>query len=124
MARRKTTRQKYSCDFETTTKLDDCRVWSYGWMEIGNNQNYKIGGSIEEFMMWVEQIEADLFFHNLRFDGEFIVNFLLKNGFKHSTLGLPNTFNTIISNMGQWYMIDICYGRKEGKKAHTVIYES
>lgn len=117
-------RKMYSCDFETTTKLDDCRVWSYGWMEIGNNNNYKIGTSIEEFMDWVKHIQADLFFHNLRFDGEFIVNWLLKNGFTHNTNGQANTFNTIISNMGQWYMVDICYGYKGNKKLHTVIYDS
>jgi hypothetical protein len=38
------------------------------------------------------------------------------------------TFTTIISKMGQWYMIDICYGfKKKGKKReklHTVIYDS
>jgi hypothetical protein len=121
-------RKKYSCDFETTTKLDDCRVWAYGWMEIGNKTNYKIGNNIEEFMDWVEHINSDLFFHNMRFDGEFIVNWLLKNGFEHNDSGLERTFTTTISNMGQWYVVDICYGYtgngKKRKKKHTVIYDS
>jgi hypothetical protein len=121
-------RKKFSCDFETTTKLDDCRVWAYGWMEIGNKTNYKIGNNLEEFMDWVEHINSDLFFHNMRFDGEFIVNWLLKNDFKHNDSGLERTFTTTISNMGQWYVIDICYGYKgtgkKRKKIHTVIYDS
>lgn len=63
------------------------------------------------------------------FDGEFIINWLLHNGFEHSKSGQPNTFSTIISNMGQFYQIDICYGYtqpKKGKpkKIHTVIYDS
>jgi hypothetical protein len=75
-------------------------------------------------MIWVKSVQADLYFHNLRFDGEFIVNWLLKNGYTHSTTGEAKTFNTIISGMGQWYMIDICYGYKGKKKLHTAIYDS
>lgn len=117
-------RKKYSCDFETTTDPNDCRVWAYGYMEIGNKTNYKIGNNLDEFMIWCEKIKSDLYFHNLRFDGEFIVNWLLKNGFEWSNKPKENTFNTIISKMGQWYAIDICYGYKGKNKLHTVIYDS
>lgn len=117
-------RRKFACDFETTTKIDDCRVWAYGWMEIGNKNNYKIGNSINDFMSWVEKCQGNLYFHNLRFDGEFIVNWLLKNGFKWSKSGKPKTFETVISSMGQWYIIDICYGYKGKQKLHTIIYDS
>lgn len=115
---------KYSCDFETTTKIEDCRVWAYGYMEIGNKKNFKIGTSIDEFMNWCEQTKSILFFHNLRFDGEFIVNWLLKNGFVHCKSGRKKTFNTVISSMGQWYVLEICYGFKGKQKMHTVIYDS
>jgi hypothetical protein len=97
-------------------------------MEVGNKSNYKIGNNLDEFMEWVSTINSDLYFHNLRFDGEFIVNYLLKHGFEHNDSGLENTFTTTISNMGQWYVIDICYGYKgtgkRRKKIHTVIYDS
>lgn len=117
-------RKKYVSDFETTTKEDDCRVWAYGCMEIGNKKNIKIGTKIEDFMDWCKKEKCDIYFHNLKFDGSFIVNWLLHNGYTHSDDGLPMTFNTIISNMGQWYMIDICYGYKGKKKLHTKIYDS
>jgi hypothetical protein len=117
-------RKKFSCDFETTTKAEDCRVWAYGWMEIGNKKNYKIGNSLDEFMQWCEKIQGDLFFHNLKFDGSFIVNYLFANGYTWSEKPRAKTFNTIISRMGQWYMIDICFGYKGKKKLHTVIYDS
>jgi hypothetical protein len=119
-------RKQYSCDFETTTDPNDCRVWAYGYMEIGNKTNYKIGNSLEDFMFWAERTQADLYFHNLRFDGEFIVNWLLHNGYKHTEerIDEPMTFSTIISKMGQWYQIDICYGRKKKKLLHTKIQDS
>lgn len=117
-------RKKYVGDFETTTKEDDCRVWAYGCMEIGNKKNLKIGTKIEDFMDWCKKEKCDIYFHNLKFDGSFIVNWLLHNGYTHSDDGLSMTFNTIISNMGQWYMIDICYGYKGKKKLHTKIYDS
>jgi hypothetical protein len=93
-------------------------------MEIGNKTNYKIGNSIEEFMDWCEEAKANLYFHNLRFDGEFIVNWLLKNGYKWDKSGRAKTFNTVISSMGQWYVLDICYGFKGKTKLHTIIYDS
>lgn len=105
-------------------------MWAYGYMEIGNKQNYRIGNSIDEFMEWTEKTKSDLYFHNLKFDGSFIVNWLLKNGWKWTHKerdkehGNAKTFSTIISNMGQWYMVDICYGYKGKKKLHTVIYDS
>jgi hypothetical protein len=118
-------RKKFSCDFETTTLLEDCRVWAYGWMEIGNIKNYKIGNRLDEFMEWMESTKADLYFHNLRFDGEFLVNYLLKAGYTwDSKANKPKTFSTLISKMGQWYMIDICYGYKGKNKLHTRIYDS
>lgn len=117
-------RRKFACDFETTTDPNDCRVWGYGVMEIGNEKNYEIDNSIEKFMKWCEKSQGDLYFHNLKFDGSFIVSWLLNNGFEHSDSGLPKTFDTVISNMGQWYMITICYGYKGRRKLHTTIYDS
>ncbi len=118
------TRQRFSCDFETTTDPEDCRVWAYGWMEIGNKSNYRIGNSLSDFMRFVETCQANLYFHNLRFDGEFIVNWLLKHGYVWDKSGRRKTFHTVISSMGQWYMIDICYGYEGKNKLHTIIYDS
>src|SRR5690606_18754150 len=109
-------RKMYSCDFETTTDPNDCRVWAWRYTEIGNKNNAKIGIHIEDFMDFVKSCNGVIYFHNLRFDGEFIVNWLLKNGFTHSDSGLPHTFKTVISKMGQWYKIDVCYGYKGKRK--------
>ena len=66
-------------DFETTTverkKLDgSTHVWACGLCEVGNPSNIVILRSMEEFIAWCEAQENDkVFFHNLRFDGNFIV---------------------------------------------------
>jgi hypothetical protein len=120
------TRKKFSCDFETTTDPNDCRVWAYAWMEIGNTKNTNIGNSLDEFMDWVEGVKADLYFHNLKFDGSFMVGWLLRNGYtwNNEKNPPPKSFSTIISRMGQWYMIDICYSYRGKIKLHTCIYDS
>lgn len=117
-------RKNYSCDFETTTDPNDCRVWAWGYMEIGNNKNYRIDHTIDEFMLWAEKSQGNIYFHNLKFDGSFIVNWLLHKGYVHDDSGLEGTFNTIISNSGQWYMVDLCFGYKGKRKLHTVMYDS
>lgn len=117
-------RKKFACDFETTTDPNDCRVWGYGIMEIGNEDNYEIDNSIDKFMDWCSKNHVDLYFHNLKFDGSFIVSWLLNNGFEHNDSGHAKTFDTVISNMGQWYKITISYGFKGKKKLQTTIYDS
>lgn len=115
----------YSCDFETTTDPNDCRVWAYGYMEIGNKKNYKIGNNLDEFMEFCKRCLGKLYFHNLKFDGSFIVSWLLHNGFKYDVkLTEPKTFNCLISKMGQWYAIEICYGYRGKRKLSTKIEDS
>ena len=74
---------KFTADFETTTDLNECRVWAYALMEIGNTSNFIYGNSIEDFIKWCSNKKKNytLYFHNLKFDGEFIFNYLLENGF-------------------------------------------
>ena len=71
----------YTADFETTVDPEDCRVWAWAITEIGNLSNFKYGNSLEEFMSLIETMTNDTYyFHNLRFDGEFMLYYLLKNG--------------------------------------------
>lgn len=76
--------KRFSCDFETTTDLNDCRVWAYACCEIGEPDNFLYGNSLDGFMDWCAGKDNYLcFFHNLKFDGAFIVEWLLKNGFEY-----------------------------------------
>lgn len=118
----------YTADFETTTDPTDCRVWAYGICEIGNPDNFTYGNDINDFMEWAnEQGKATVYFHNLKFDGEFILCWLFENGFKY--IGdrrdlEKNTFTTLISDKGQFYSMEICFERKGKEKKSLTIYDS
>lgn len=122
----------YAADFETTTDLDDCRVWAYGLSEVGNEDNFIYGKSIDEMFSFLVETQENhtLYFHNLKFDGEFIIYYLLHHGYTHVKERREfddHTFTTLISDMGMFYSIEICFkkGNKKAKKNHTLkIYDS
>lgn len=118
----------YSADFETTTDPKDCRVWACGICEIGNPDNFIYGNSIDWFMNWCkEQGTVTTYFHNLKFDGEFILCWLFENGFKFNQDRRKletNEFSTLISDKGQFYSLEICWFRKGRTRCVTTIYDS
>lgn len=78
-------KHRYCADFETTTESEDCRVWAYSVTEIGNTEFFKYGTTIESFMKLMKNHnDSTFYFHNLKFDGEFIMNYLFRNGFVHT----------------------------------------
>lgn len=118
----------YTADFETTTDPTDCRVWAYGICEIGNPDNFQYGNSIDEFMEWAKkEKKVTTYFHNLKFDGEFILCWLFEHGFKlvvdRRNL-TDNTFTTLISDKGQFYSMEICFKRLGKERESLTIYDS
>ena len=79
------TMKTYVADFETTTIEDDCRVWAYAICEVGNKDNISIGVTIDDFMDWCSKQKDNpkVFFHNLKFDSQFIIYWLFEHGFKN-----------------------------------------
>ena len=117
-----------TADFETTTKEEDCRVWAWGTCEIGNPDNFIYGNTIDSFFDYIETNEnSTYYFHNLKFDGEFILVYLFEHGFKHvidRKDEATKTFSTLISDKGQFYSIKIIF-KKEGKTTKkATIYDS
>ena len=96
----------YSCDFETTTDINDCRVWAWCAIELNTELEY-YGNSIETFISWTKTSPKNLYFHNLKFDGEFILSYLLNNGFAYSKEKelKDHEFITLINEMGQFYQL-------------------
>lgn len=115
---------KYSCDFETITDPSDCRIWIWGVCRIGDEDKMEYGNSIEGFIEWCENTHSYGYFHNLRFDGEFIVNHLLHNGWKNDDSGEAYTFNGLVSGMGQWYSLELFFPTKSKKPKKMVFYDS
>ena len=127
----------YACDFETTVSndtknQDSTEVWSACFCEVGT-EDAIIMGSISQFMNYflqVEQNDCVLYFHNLKFDGSFIIDWLYHNKkYNEASQGdiekgtfsfLPKnqmpcySYSYLISSMGQWYSITI------KSKNHTI----
>lgn len=115
----------YTADFETTTDKDDLRVWAWAVCDINNVNNFVYGTSIEEFINWCYKNNGcKIYFHNLKFDGEFILSYLLLNGFEYSKEKNTRTFNTVISATGQFYKIEIIFKRYNSKYIKVDIYDS
>lgn len=116
----------FVADFETTTREQDCRVWAYALCEVGKTDNVIIGTTIEDFMKWCERERQNhkIFFHNLKFDGQFIMDYLFHHGFIHTTDPMDKktqTFNTLISDKGLYYEIEVIFYRN-GKHIKRVTF--
>lgn len=110
-----TQKRRYIADFETITWLEnETGVWAWGAMDIDNELDYEIGTNIEGFIEWCKgHSGATVYFHNAKFDGEFIIWWLLKNGYTHEVSGRKSkSFKTLISDMGQFYKMLIRFDQK------------
>lgn len=112
--------KKYTADFESATWIEDeTYVWAWAVCDIDSTEEVVIGNDISTFIEFCEKSNNSKFwFHNLKFDGEFIIYYLLKNGFKHienKNEAEDKTFTTLISDMGMFYEITV-YFKKKGKK--------
>lgn len=109
-------------DFETTVEKDQSRVWAYALCDINNTDTFYYGNSIDDFISWASLQDGErIYFHNLKFDGEFILSWLFNHGFKHlnDKYLRPNEFSTLISNMGQFYCIKVQF-----QEANVEFYDS
>lgn len=108
---------RYAADFETTTDPEDCRVWAWAVAEIGNYENFHTGLTIETFIEFCHDNPGDYWFHNLKFDGEFILHHLLTNGWKIvENHPMDNSIKTLISKTRQFYQIEIYFTKPKNKK--------
>lgn len=116
---------KYTADFETTVDENDCRVWAYAICEIGKPENFIYGNSLDDFMAWCADPKHNdvLYFHNLKFDGEYIIHWLLTHGYtfvKDKKERDDNTFTTLITDMGQFYSIEVYFEVKNSRHVNKV----
>lgn len=102
---------KYTADFETTTDEKDCRVWAFAVCSIDDNLSVDMGNNIDDFMEFCfAQKNADFYFHNLKFDGIFLLCWLYEHGYAHildRKEKRPNTFTTLINTQGQYFNITV-----------------
>ena len=123
-------------DFETcmTEDAKDVRVWAWGMADIFTEE-YKEGTELESFLELIlsDKLVYEIGFHNLKFDGNFILPALYKMGFRyiHNRIfmntwkdggDLTNCFTHSISENGQFYNIIIVKPRKAATNIPAFIY--
>lgn len=114
----------YTADFETTTDPEDCRVWAWCICDTDNIERVEFGTDIESFINTCNRkANCQMYFHNLGFDGSFIIDYLEKNGWKwveDSKFAHYKSYTTLISDTNQMYSIKLYFS----KKIHVIIYDS
>ena len=119
-------------DFETcftSEEKEDVRVWEFGLYNY-ISESYKDGNNIEGFLDLIlyDDYVYDIGFHNLKFDGSFIIPALYKRGYEFipnkkfmelwkNDEDVSNYFTHNITNMGQWFSLTI--GKKTMATART-----
>lgn len=108
-------------DFETclTESRDNVRVWAWGMFDYINGE-YQEGTNINGFLdsILTDNKVYDIGFHNLKFDGNFIIPALFKKGFQYISNKqfmdkwqageiVSGYFTHNITSMGQWFSITI-----------------
>lgn len=116
--------KRFTADFETATwEPDETWVWAWALCDIEEPSHVEVGNSIDDFMGRIKkETNPYIYFHNLKFDGEFILYYLMKNGYEHveSREKRNKTFSTLISDMGLFYSIEVYF--EVGKKTKKVTF--
>lgn len=98
----------YTADFEATNNPDDCFVWSAVLCDIESESVKKVYYNIDTFMCDLLKLRhARVYFHNLKYDSQFIISWLLERRFKWSKDPDEYTFNTLITDEGVYYTLTI-----------------
>lgn len=118
-------REFLMADFETSTeewyKIDGyARVWLWGLYNVDTDE-FEYGIDLDSFMARTLKKPHGknpiIYFHNLKFDGSYIVNWLLSKGYTFDEdIEEVGTFRTSISDMGQWYFIDVLIHKTKAQK--------
>ena len=85
--------KKYMCDFETSTEAwlerdnGEARVWAACICTIEEEPKViSLTNNIDDFMVELEKLgNIECYFHNLKYDGEYIIAWLFKNGYVYDS---------------------------------------
>lgn len=122
--------KKYVADFETTStenyeKDRSVRVWAVNVREIETNEVKLTSEKMDDFFKFMRKESSEIFFHNLKFDGMFILNELFKRGYKWSEDPKePKTFGSLIADNGVWYSLTIIHKKYNKRYIKTKIFDS
>ena len=88
------------------------RVWAWGVQNIYDLGQYDTGTDIESFIQFILRSPSVTYFHNLAFDGVFILDYLLKAGYEVTEdRSVPHRIETTIDGFGKFYRIIVHAGK-------------
>lgn len=118
-----------AADFETTvwtkemlkergvSEQTSTEVWSAAYAELYSD-HVQVLHSIDEFLADLFSMNENIvcWFHNVRFDGSFIVDYLLRHNWKYNNAKprdmASKEFKALISAENRWYSVTLKYGKK------------
>lgn len=108
----------YTADLETNNSdiaitEKQTNVWLWDICSV-HDLTHRTGQTLDEFFTVLEGISPSVVYvHNLKFDGVFLLEWLFRNGFKHTTERKLNKgeFSTLITDSKVFYSIRVCFGR-------------
>lgn len=110
-----------SADTETTKNADgSMRVWLCDVCLVDGNFGHITFTSLDDFFEWgfSQKDQVIAYFHNLKFDGSYLINWLHANGFDFSdALYQPNTYNFLVTDRSVWFM-----GSATNSDGRTIIF--
>lgn len=107
----------YSCDFETRNSQrniveQQTSVWLWDIYSVKTNKHVT-GTDIDGFILEIFKMKSSIFyFHNLKFDGNFLLNRLLELGFFITDDKIDKGINCIITDRLVWYAMTVHFGGK------------
>lgn len=101
---------RFVSDFETIVNEKKTKVWLWGAVSFAG-EDFAYGTDIESYIEFISRISCITYFHNLKFDSQFIIYWLMKNGYEHTAQRNPRPghFTTLISDMGVFYNMKVAF---------------
>lgn len=115
---------RYVGDFETTVDPSDVRVWASCLVNIDTLSVDLLSNNLEDMFIFLKKQNSVVYFHNLKFDGEFILHYLLSHGYKYADTREAGTFETLITDDGIFYSITVYFEKKNRKYKKVTFYDS
>lgn len=117
----------YTADFETTT-IAPAAVWLWGLSSVDDPDMFVYGKTLDGFFDACRNLKnPKIYFHNEKFDGGFIIDWLFRHGFswyEDKKQCTDYSFTTLISGNGKFYHICIYFKKSKKKTVKVDIYDS
>lgn len=106
------------------TKVYNQKVWLAGFKNLETMQS-RYFNNLHDFMAAIlargDNQNTEYAFHNLKFDGSYIIPYLMKSGYTVSTdKPQPRQFSVLVDDMNNWYSITI----QVTKRRKVVLWDS